>query len=82
MQAQEEKVTVKNRCTLFPDSTYADCCKLHDTLYRIGEDRAGADQELLICVAQNGRPWLAVMMFLGVRLFGWPFWLRHKWRKK
>lgn len=49
------------------------CCEKHDADYsrRSGVSRKQADIALLICVAAQGMPWRAVVMFIAVRLFGW-----------
>lgn len=51
------------------------CCEIHDALYHpdAGVSRLDADIALLVCVANRGMPWRAIVMFIGVRLFGWAF---------
>lgn len=58
------------------------CCVAHDLAYWRGgtaEQRADADVELWHCVAPTGRPWLAWVMWLGVRPGGSPH-LPTAWR--
>jgi hypothetical protein len=49
----------------------------HDAAYYEGgsyRDRLKADSTLMACVAAAGRPYMAMVMFLGVRFFGSSFW--------
>lgn len=49
----------------------------HDRAYWAGGDkslRVRADSKLMQCVAANGYPWWAVIMFVAVRIGG-PSWL-------
>lgn len=75
-------------------------CVDHDRVYHRGgtaSDRLAADVLLMLSVAagagnsdHRGRPYLAIAMFLGVRLGGAPWWplpwrwgygrVRHTWR--
>ena len=53
------------------------CCLSHDRAYWRGgptEKRLLADIELMGCVARNGHPWVAMLMFVAVRVGG-PWWL-------
>lgn len=68
-------------CTLFPDKGIGACCITHDTAYAEQlVTRWQADVALLICGAQAGYPWRAIVAFAGVRAFGWIrwYWLRRK----
>lgn len=70
--------TPSDGCTAWPDGDWEDCCRDHDVAYRSGHrgfaQRRRADLHLLTCVRKKGYPGLAVLMFLGVRGFGWlPF---------
>ncbi|NNE98765.1 MAG: hypothetical protein HKN25_07065 [Pyrinomonadaceae bacterium] len=65
-----------DKCTLFPDGNYADCCVAHDKDYfkgGTGKERAASDKRLYRCVKKK-KGWqnklLAPMMWLGVRVFG------------
>jgi hypothetical protein len=51
------------------------CCKRHDFDYSPESkvSRRDADILLLLCVAERGMPWRAIVMFILVRLFGWMF---------
>lgn len=65
---------MKNYCTAFPDGEEGMCCKAHDEAYRGGTlDRKEADKALYQCVRDNGEPYKAIVMYVGVRLFGWLF---------
>ena len=53
------------------------CCVTHDKAYWNGGEtklRLKADTRLMQCVAANGHPYWAVLMFIAVRLGG-PWWL-------
>ena len=53
------------------------CCEDHDRAYWKGGEkslRLKADIELMRCVAANGHPYWAKVMYLAVRLGG-PYWL-------
>ena len=76
-------------CSMFPDGHWVDCCYWHDKKYYEGgtsKDRSKADWDMLGCVWDKGHPIVAIVMHLGVRLFGagilptpfrWGF--GHKW---
>ena len=66
-----------NKCSDFPDSTWGRCCTLHNKAYYYGgskKDKIQADFRLYQCVKRNGHPIIAVIMWLGVTLFGGPHW--------
>lgn len=71
-------------CTLWPDrEKNRACCAQHDTDYALGVPRRYADRELLICLLEHGySATLAVLMWVGVRIFGWPFYLWHRNKRK
>jgi len=69
-------------CSSFPDGTFKQrdlwlsCCTAHDYAYWQGgsyDDRLQADKALQSCVAEVGKPELAVLMLAGVRVGGTPF---------
>jgi len=65
-------------CTMWPDTwreyDYSLCCQQHDLDYANPFiTRWDADVALLICVKNSSQPFLAVIMFIGVRCFGWMF---------
>jgi hypothetical protein len=69
-------------CTKFPDGTlfrpslWRHCCYQHDKKYWIGgssRKRLQADRELRACVANEGQPEVADLMFHGVRVGGSPY---------
>ncbi len=69
-------------CSRFPDGTlsepdlWLECCTVHDVAYWQGgtdEQRSVADLELRQCVSGLGRPTIALLMFVGVRIGGTPY---------
>lgn len=70
--------TIADGCTAWPEGDWEDCCNDHDQAYRSGKPtfrfRRRADLHLLHCVTRKGYPVLAVLMFFGVRGFGWIPW--------
>lgn len=64
-------------CTFFPDGWWRQCCVNHDFAYVILQNRLYADWDLATCVAGFGgvSVIIAVAMFLGIRCFGWIWWL-------
>lgn len=73
-------------CSMFPEGDWHDCCVMHDVEYRdIGKGwlnwraRRRADVALYRCVRTKGHPRTAAIMFLGVRLFGFPAWAMNRW---
>lgn len=64
-------------CTWFPEGNWHECCVEHDKAYFKGgskKQRLKADISLLSCVSLKGHPYISVIMFLGVRFFGHPYW--------
>lgn len=58
------------------------CCDIHDQPYAKGGtklERKIADQRLRVCVANNGHPVWAFLMYYAVRIGGVP-WLPTPWR--
>lgn len=76
----------KDHCTLWWEGSWAQCCKAHDLAYGRGVDRGLADAALEQCVAATGNPGMALIMFVGVTIFGGVAmgWLRLKrwWRAR
>lgn len=62
---------VKDYCTLFPEGTWAECCKRHDRRYEKMKSKWKADRLLFRCVKRKGNIVVASIMWLGVTLFGW-----------
>lgn len=68
-----------DRCTLFPDGDYADCCIEHDKDYFFGgteKQRRRSDKRLYKCVRSKGgwqNKTAASIMWLGVRVGGVSF---------
>jgi len=65
-----------DECTGVPEFGFAACCGQHDIAYGVGgtwQDRLQADRALRNCIWNSGEPFLALIYYLGVRLFGWLF---------
>ena len=69
-------------CSAFPDGTlrqqelWLSCCTAHDRAYWLGgsySQREIADQQLRHCVTLEGEPAVGMIMQMGVRLGGSPF---------
>lgn len=63
-------------CSLWPDSTWVECCVVHDMAYWCGgsaDDRERADQALRDCVVRSGPQGMGTAMYLGVRAGGPPW---------
>ena len=61
-------------CTFFPEGNWGpDCCGLHDKHYSKGSKvtRSDADRALRKCVTEKGHPFIAKIMYAGVRFLGW-----------
>ena len=78
--------TRSDGCTGWPDGPWHACCVEHDRAYRqLGKlslwrafiERRKADLALASCVASKGHPIVAALMFVGVRIVGWPIWLKR-----
>ncbi len=67
---------VSDRCSMFPDGNYGDCCVAHDEKYFFGgtkKERRAADHELYQCVKSKGHGFISKMMWIGVRVGGVGF---------
>ncbi len=86
-----------DKCSLFPDCDYGDCCVEHDKTYYFGgtsKERWQADKKLYKCVrAKKGfhHKIIAPLMLIGVRIggvswlptpFRWGFGIKKKPKKK
>jgi hypothetical protein len=86
-----------DKCSLFPDCDYGDCCVEHDKTYYFGgtsKERWRADKKLYRCVrAKKGfhHKIIAPIMFIGVRIggvswlptpFRWGFGIKKKPKMK
>ena len=69
-------------CSSFPDGTYYNrdlwlsCCIAHDLAYWKGgtfEDRQAADMELQRCVSDLGESSVSILIYIGVRAGGSPY---------
>ena len=81
-QADELRPFTSDGCSAFPDGTleqdelWLKCCTAHDFDYGKGgtyTERLESDRALKQCVAQVGKPELALLMLAGVRVGGTPF---------
>ena len=81
-QADELRPFTSDGCSAFPDGTleqdelWLQCCTAHDFDYWKGgtyTERLESDRALKQCVAQVGKPELALLMLAGVRVGGTPF---------
>ncbi len=67
---------VSDRCSMFPDGDYGDCCVEHDKAYFFGgtkAERRAADNKLFQCVKDKGHKYISRMMWIGVRIGGVGF---------
>lgn len=67
---------VSDRCSMFPDGDWGDCCISHDKAYFFGgtrRERRAADDKLYQCVKGKNHAIIANMMWLGVRVGGVSF---------
>ena len=60
-------------CTGWFDGVWGACCALHDAAYASGADKVRSDLELALCVAKTGHGAMALVMLIGVSIFGWLF---------
>lgn len=72
-----------NNCTCFPDIileiNHSVCCKLHDFNYgKQHISRWTADKRFFKCLKKKTYLLVAVLMWLGVRAFGWYWWNKSK----
>jgi len=69
-------------CTRFPEGSWHTCCLQHDLAYGDGgglKDKLKADTALALCVTRKGHPGVAVLMLVGVLIFGN---FHYRWRSK
>jgi hypothetical protein len=73
-------------CTCVPDLNLSDCCRQHDYDYysekHCYRNRKEADKRMYRCVKSKGRPFIAILYYLGLRLFGWLFFYTHSTKIK
>ncbi|MBF0147284.1 MAG: DUF1353 domain-containing protein [Magnetococcales bacterium] len=66
---------------LFSGGVGHQAATLHDWLYRnvqIRKNRAWADRVFLAALHADGVSWVrSIFMWLGVRIFGWLFWMKR-----
>jgi hypothetical protein len=68
-------------CTLAPDFDFQVCCIEHDLHYAENHGRITrleADNRLRECISDNGRPVIALVYWLAVRVFGRASWKEFK----
>ncbi len=78
-----KRVSVSDGCTMFPDGDWSECCITHDRDYENiinSDDRKKADLQLMACVVKKGHPFVALIMYIGVRIGGRFSWFRSKKR--
>jgi len=69
-------------CSMWPDSTWVDCCVNHDIAYWCGgsaADRRRADDALRECVAERSSELMGILTWVGVIMGGIP-WQPMPWR--
>lgn len=72
-EAPPETPFVSDGCSCFPDWDYSDCCLAHDRDYWQGgtaKERKASDRRLKACIRKKGHPFLAPVVYGGVRVFG------------
>ena len=72
---------VTDKCTMFPEGSWGECCKKHDKSYWVGgsaENRRVSDNEFRKCVYKNNKA-LSFLVYSAVRIGGTPF-LAVPWR--
>ena len=67
-----------DHCTGWFEGNWAYCCQIHDLQYALQYDKMQADLELFQCVWNTGNWINAVLMLLGVSVFGWIFYPKNK----
>ncbi len=87
--SQEIQPFTSDGCSSFPDGTnednnlWLDCCRAHDLAYWKGgtfSERLQADEDLQKCVSNLGETSISIIMLVGVRLGGSPFWpTTYRW---
>lgn len=86
MKKKSKKKIKSDGCTMWLDGPWHDCCVKHDLKYYEGgteRSRMKADIDMLRCAAKTGHPYMAIIMFIGVRLFGSKYWpTRMRWGRK
>ena len=83
---------VTDGCSMYPDSTWRECCIEHDVEYWCGGatlNRGEADRKLRQCVRERSSSFNAFVMYLGVRLggsrltpFSWRWGYGYSWPYK
>ena len=61
------------------------CCDEHDLAYDEGvtaKDKFVADYRFFICLWEAGGRTKAILFFLAVTIFGWPYWWRAAKNRK
>jgi hypothetical protein len=69
------------RATFNSEPPFEGCCVDHDRAYWQGGPawkRRHADEKLRECVMKRGHPAIAWVIYLGVRIFGAPYWPHRK----
>ena len=64
-----------NRCSYFPNGNWLECCVWHDLvcedsrLQKSSSMRLKADKALRTCVSAKGHPAVALIMYIGCRVY-------------
>ncbi len=72
----KQKTFVTDKCTLFPDGLWQECCIEHDKAYWQGgtaKNRRTADQEFRHCVDNASNKGLSFVMYGAVRIGASPY---------
>ncbi len=63
---------VTDGCSMAPDLEFSECCTEHDLDYSTTDrTREEADRNLRRCIDKKGYPYLSIVYWFGVRVFGW-----------
>lgn len=61
-------------CSLWPDGSWIDCCRLHDYLRSVMDklqlSMGQTDEIFLQCMVATDHTWMGILMFTGLTLFG------------
>ena len=71
-----------NYCTGWFDGVWGHCCRAHDEAYALGLPKIAADLQLGECVAATGNDLMGAAMALATALFGLPWYLRARRKRK
>jgi lysozyme len=81
MPANLPPIVSGDGCTDFIQGNWRTCCDVHDLSYAVQLPKAVADASLAQCVADHGHSFIAVIMWVGVTVFGGWFYARARRRE-